>query len=121
MIVTKTINQLIPSAEGSFTFSINANEFDNDVSEEARTYYFLIETEELESDGGNNSKFVNLYPDYDVALISGTGGSVSGGGTYIKGDKATLIVPSHLQDIFLMDGMRTARDCMVFLTNTKLL
>lgn len=100
LLVTETITQLIPSAEESFTFSINANEFDNDVSEEARIFYLLIETEELESDGGNNGEFVYLYPDYDVTLISGTGGSVSGGGTYIKGDNATLIATPSSGYIF---------------------
>lgn len=72
----------------------------NDVSGEASSYYFLIETEELESDCGNNSEFVYLYPDYDITLIAGTGGNVSGGGTYVKGDDAILIATPSSGYIF---------------------
>ena len=64
------------------------------------SYYFLIETEELESDCGNNSEFVYLYPDYDITLIAGTGGNVSGGGTYVKGDDAILIATPSSGYIF---------------------
>lgn len=79
----------------------------------------MIETEELESDCGNNSEFVYLYPDYDITLIAGTGGNVSGGGTYVKGDDAILIAtPSS--GYILMDGMKTENDYMGFLTNAKL-
>lgn len=67
------------------------DEFYNDVSGEASSYYFLIETEELESNRGNNSEFVYLHPDYDITLIAGSGGNVSGGGTYVKGNDAILI------------------------------
>lgn len=60
----------------------------------------MIETEELESDCGNNSEFVYLYPDYDITLIAGTGGNVSGGGTYVKGDDAILIATPSSGYIF---------------------
>lgn len=60
----------------------------------------MIETEELESDGGNNSKFVNIYPDYTIVLKAGTGGSVSGGGTYVKGNNITLIATPSSGYIF---------------------
>lgn len=99
LLATETISQLNPSGETTFTFNIS-DEFDNTVSEEARTYYFLIETEELESDGGNNSKFVNMYPDYTIVLNAGTGGSVSGGGTYVKGNNITLIATPSSGYIF---------------------
>lgn len=91
LIETETIIQLAPGDEETFTFVINASEFDSDVSEQARVYYLLVETEELESDSGNNGEFVYLYPDYDITLTAGAGGSVSGGGTYIKGNSAILI------------------------------
>ena len=67
------------------------DEFSNDVSGETKTYFFLVETEELESDRGNNSEFVYLHPDYDITLIAGSGGNVSGSGTYVKGNDAILI------------------------------
>lgn len=82
------------------------DEFYNDVSGEASSYYFLIETEELESDRGNNSEFVYLHPDYDITLIAGSGGNVSGSGTYVKGNDAILIAtplttPKRSQSIFM--------------------
>ncbi len=90
LLSAKTITQLNPSEEKIFEFNISNDELDNTISEEARTYYFLLETNELESDGGNNSEFVKLYPDYTITLRSGIGGSVSGGGTYVKGNTVTL-------------------------------
>lgn len=100
LLTTETISQLNPSNETTFTFNISNDELNNSVSEEARTYYFLIEAEELESDGGNNSKFVNIYPDYTIVLSAGTGGSVSGGGTYVKGNNITLIATPSTGYIF---------------------
>lgn len=94
------IASLNPGVEEVFTFNIGMDEFYNDVSGEASSYYFLIETEELESDCGNNSEFVYLYPDYDITLIAGTGGNVSGGGTYVKGDDAILIATPSSGYIF---------------------
>lgn len=100
LISTEHIASLNPGVEEVFTFNIGMDEFYNDVSGEASSYYFLIETEELESDCGNNSEFVYLYPDYDITLIAGTGGNVSGGGTYVKGDDAILIATPSSGYIF---------------------
>lgn len=91
LISTERIESLNPGAEETFRFSIGMDEFSNDVSGETKTYFFLVETEELESDRGNNSEFVYLHPDYDITLIAGSGGNVSGGGTYVKGNDAILI------------------------------
>lgn len=91
LISTERIESLDPGAEETFRFSIGMDEFSNDVSGETKTYFFLVETEELESDRGNNSEFVYLHPDYDITLIAGSGGNVSGSGTYVKGNDAILI------------------------------
>ena len=91
LISTERIESLDPGAEKTFRFSIGMDEFSNDVSGETKTYFFLVETEELESNRGNNSEFVYLHPDYDITLIAGSGGNVSGGGTYVKGNDAILI------------------------------
>ena len=60
LISTERIESLDPGAEKTFRFSIGMDEFSNDVSGETKTYFFLVETEELESDRGNNSEFVYL-------------------------------------------------------------
>ncbi len=100
LLAIEAITQLAPTSEVQFTFNINANELDNDISEEARVYYVSLETDELESNGGNNDEFVYLYPDYDISVIAGTGGTVSGGGTYVKGNTATLIATPSSGYIF---------------------
>lgn len=107
LISTEHIESLNPGAEETFRFSISMDEFSNDVSGETKTYLFLVETEELESDRGNNSEFVYLHPDYDITLIAGAGGNVSGGGTYVKGNCATLTatpLPGYIFDGWYENG-----------------
>ncbi len=100
LIATETISQLNPNGEDTFSFSLDINEFDNTISEDARVYYFLLETSELESNGGNNSEFIYLYPDYNITLMAESGGSVSGGGTYIKGNNVSLVATPSSGYIF---------------------
>ena len=100
LLSTNTISQLQPNQEAEFTYFINNAELDSSVSQEARSYYISVETSESESNYGNNDKFVYIYPDYNITLNAGMGGSVSGGGIYEKDASVTLTATANAGYIF---------------------
>lgn len=78
---TDTIT-LAPSESTTLTFEIDNSYLDTTESLNARSFYISAQTSALESDYGNNSQIVNVYPDYDVTVTADKGGTVSGSGTF---------------------------------------
>lgn len=109
LLTTKPIGTLLPGDEKSYTLSIPNNELSSAISEEPRSYYLLLETNTVEANIGNNSKTVYVYPDFNVNITSGTGGTVSGAGTYAKGTVVTLVATPNAGYVFdgwYEDGQR---------------
>lgn len=81
---------LMPNESTVLTFDIDNSYLDINESLNARTFYISAQTSTLESDYGNNSQIINVYPDYNVTVISGVGGTVSGSGTFAYESTTTI-------------------------------
>ena len=99
---SKTVSSLSPGASATYTFNITQRDLDGDISESLRTFYLSLETDTEESDYGNNSEIVQMYPDYSISLTAGTGGSVSGAGRYAYDSTATITATPQLG--YMFDG-----------------
>lgn len=99
---SKTVSSLSPGASATYTFNIAQRDLDGDISESLRTFYLSLETDTEESDYGNNSEIVQMYPDYSISLTAGTGGSVSGAGRYAYDSTATITATPQLG--YMFDG-----------------
>ncbi len=86
---TDTIT-LAPSESTTLTFEIDNSYLDTTESLNARSFYISAQTSALESDYGNNSQIVNVYPDYDVTVTADKGGTVSGSGTFAYESTTTI-------------------------------
>lgn len=73
---------LSPNESTAITFEIDNSYLDITESLNARSFYISAQTSALESDYGNNSEIVNVYPDYKVTVTSDNGGTVNGSGTF---------------------------------------
>ncbi len=81
-VIDSSNTTLSPNESAVFTFEIDNSYLDITESLNARAFYISAQSATLESDYGNNSEIVNVYPDYDVKVIADQGGSVSGSGTF---------------------------------------
>ncbi len=81
---------LMPNESTVLTFEIDNSYLDINESLNARTFYISAQTSALESDYGNNSQIINVYPDYNVTVISGVGGTVNGSGTFAYESTTTI-------------------------------
>ncbi len=86
----ETINQLVPGSENTFTFELDENNLIATESETPRLFYLSLETTQEESDYGNNSKTLSIYPDYIVSITAGAGGTVSGSGIYMNNSSVAI-------------------------------
>lgn len=99
---SRTVHSLSPGASATYVFNIAQRDLDGDVSELLRTFYLSLESETEESDYGNNSEIVQMYPDYSISLTADTGGSVSGAGRYAYDSTATITATPQLG--YMFDG-----------------
>lgn len=81
---------LMPNESTVLTFEIDNSYLDINESLNARTFYISAQTSALESDYGNNSQIINVYPDYNVTVISGVGGTVNGSGAFAYESTTTI-------------------------------
>lgn len=81
-IIDSTTATLSPNESTAVTFEIDNSYLDITESLNARSFYISAQTSALESDYGNNSEIVNVYPDYKVTVTSDNGGTVNGSGTF---------------------------------------
>ena len=100
LLETKSVDTLLPSVERTYHFSISNDELSSDISEGPRSYYLLLETDTVETNIGNNSQTIYVYPDFSISLASSVGGTVTGSGLYAKGETATLIAIPNSGYIF---------------------
>jgi peptidoglycan hydrolase-like protein with peptidoglycan-binding domain len=104
---TKTFEQLSPGATVTFTFDINESDLDSAISENPRLFCLLLETPDDESDYGNNSELVYIYPDYSVLLTANAGGTVEGSGKYEYESLVTVSAhpnPGYVFDVWTENG-----------------
>ena len=73
---------LLPNESTVVTFDIDNSYLDTSKSIYARTFYISAQSDASESDYGNNSKIINVYPDYNVNVTADKGGTVDGSGTF---------------------------------------
>ena len=81
---------LAPSESTVLTFEIDNRYLDTSESLSAKTFYISVKSSILESDYGNNSQIVNVYPDYNVTVTADKGGTVSGSGTFAYESTTTI-------------------------------
>lgn len=81
---------LAPSESTVLTFEIDNKYLDTSESLSAKTFYISVQSSILESDYGNNSQIVNVYPDYNVTVTADKGGTVSGSGTFAYESTTTI-------------------------------
>lgn len=81
-IIDSTTATLSPNESTAVTFEIDNSYLDTTESLNARSFYISAQTSAFESDYGNNSEIVNVYPDYKVTVTSDNGGTVNGSGTF---------------------------------------
>lgn len=82
---TKELASIQPGEEVICTFNLTESNSVPAVSEEPNYVYLSLETTETEYDYSNNYSEYIVYPDYSIAVNTGTsGGTVSGTGIYIK-------------------------------------
>lgn len=81
-IIDSTTATLSPNESTAVTFEIDNSYLDITESLNARSFYISAQTSALESDYGNNSEIVNVYPDYKVTVTSDNGRTVNGSGTF---------------------------------------
>lgn len=81
-IIDSAAVTLSPNESTAITFEIDNSYLDTTESLNARSFYISAQTSVLESDYGNNSQIVNVYPDYKVTVTSDNGGTVNGSGTF---------------------------------------
>lgn len=89
-IIDSKSSTLSPNETTVFTFDIDNSYLDATESLNSRTFYISTQSSVLESDYGNNSEIVNVYPDYEVNVTADIGGSVSGSGTFAYESTATI-------------------------------
>ncbi len=77
--VSKT---LLPNESTVVTFNIDNSYLDTSESIYARTFYISAQSDVSESDYGNNSEILSVYPDYSVNVTADKGGTVDGSGTF---------------------------------------
>lgn len=90
LVSSYNIVQLSPGQTVEFTYTINDSRFDESALGGPLLYNLKIESETDESSYINNNQEIYVYPDYAVELTAGTGGTVSGSGTYTYNSIATL-------------------------------
>lgn len=82
---TRELTSIQPGEEVICTFNLTESNSVPAVSEEPNYVYLSLETTETEYDYSNNYSEYIVYPDYSIAVNTGTsGGTVSGTGIYIK-------------------------------------
>lgn len=81
-VINSTTTTLSPNESTVITFELDNSYLDISESLNAKTFYISAQTSALESDYGNNSEIVNVYPDYEVNVTADVGGSVNGSGTF---------------------------------------
>jgi len=89
-IIDSTTVTLSPNESTAITFEIDNSYLDTTESLNERSFYISAQTSALESDYGNNSQIVNVYPDYDVTVTADKGGTVSGSGTFAYESTTTI-------------------------------
>lgn len=110
LLDSQEIETILPNEEKSYSFNIPDNDLNSTVSEEPRSYYLLVETDTVEANIGNNNKTVYVYPDFAINLTANTGGTVTGNGTYVKGETVTLVATPNQGYIF--DGWYEDGHCL---------
>lgn len=85
-------------SETELTFNVSESYY----SENPKMFYITVEIPETEDDYSNNNQMIYVYPDYTVSLNAGTGGNVSGSGTFERGSKTTLLATPNSG--YLFDG-----------------
>ncbi|MCL2047912.1 MAG: hypothetical protein FWG87_04205 [Defluviitaleaceae bacterium] len=98
----KTVEQLAPSASIEFTFDIDENDLDSSISEAPRLFFLLLETPDDESNFGNNSEVVYVYPDYTIIVTADEGGTAEGFGKYEY--NSTVTVSAFPNQGYVFDG-----------------
>lgn len=89
-IIDSVTTTLLPNTSNVLNFEIDDSYLNTNDSLDARTFYIKAETADLESDYGNNTETVNIYPDYEVNVVADRGGTVSGSGTYVYDTTTTI-------------------------------
>lgn len=89
VLCTKDIENLGPEEERILTYDISESSLSSN-SHEPNLYYISLSIEEDENDYSNNVKEVYVYPDCSVSLLTDSGGTVQGGGTYTYNSSVTV-------------------------------
>lgn len=90
-VIIDSVTKTLSSDESTVvTFEIDNSYLDITESQNARTFYISAHSAALESDYGNNSEIVNVYPDYSVQVTADKGGTVSGSGTFTYESTTTI-------------------------------
>ena len=99
---SQSISNLDDGDTAELTFTIDNNDLNSLVSEEARIYCFNIESNYIETDYSNNFLSTSVYPDYQLNLSSGNGGRVSGAGLYEA--NSSVLIKAEPSPGYLFDG-----------------
>lgn len=92
IISSQSILNLSSNESAVITFEIDNEYLNSDESLDARTFYISAQTDMdiLESDYENNTKKITIYPDYNITVSAGEGGTVSGSGTFAYESTTTI-------------------------------
>lgn len=124
---SSNIPSLNPGETTTITYLVENSQIDSHSPETPLMLDVKIESEVEESNYANNSQEVDIYPDCNIELSAGTGGTVKGSGLYIYNSIATLIAIPSAGYIFagwyengkLLDNL-TEECTLTVLSNRKL-
>ena len=101
VIGTADVQSLLPGTTSSYTFNLDESYSNSSISEDPRLIYIVLTSTDEESDYENNSYQYNVYPDYLINVSAGTtGGTVTGGGTFIKDSEVEITATANSGYVF---------------------